>query len=193
MKTIKTLLTVLILFVTISSLKAQKGTLYANFPESFEHAPASDAGYGKKNLELKSGSWTLYGARIDSFANDKPVTGSSAVRMLGNNTKECYLRMNFDVPDGASKVTFWYSSYATKADKSSKFRLEYSTDNGKSWQQTGEVIEAVSKVKQQATYNLDLKGQVRFRIVKLALGSDKNDASIANGRLSLDDFAIYKN
>lgn len=54
------------------------------------------------------------------------------------------------------------------------------------------VIEAKSKVKQQAEFPLDIEGKVRFRIVKLALGNEKGDPSISNGRLSIDDFAVYK-
>lgn len=192
MSTIKILFASFLLVNLSAELKAQKGEIYPDFPESFEKKSDDDTGYKKKSVTLKSGIWTMYGARIDNFENDKPVTGTCAIRMVGNNTNDGYLRTDFDLEEGASKVTFWYSSYAAKGDKPCKFRLEYATDGGKKWKQTGEVIEAKSKVKQQAEFPLDIEGKVRFRIVKLALGNEKGDPSISNGRLSIDDFAVYK-
>jgi len=101
--------------------------------------------------------------------------------------------MNFDVKKGASKVIFWYSSYGAKADKPSTFRLEYSTDGGKTWTQTGEDIVAKVKHKQEASFIVDIQGPVRFRINKLGLGNGDADSTISNGRLSIDDFSIYQN
>ncbi len=172
-------------------VKAQKGEIYPDFPESFENKSEED-NYKKKSVTLKTGVWTMFGAKIDNFENDKPVTGTCAIRMLGSNKMDYYLRTDFDLEEGVSKVSFWYSSYSAKADKPCKFRLDYSTDGGKKWKPAGEVIEAKSKVKEKAEFDLDLEGKVRFRIVKLGLGDEKEDPSINNGRLSIDDFAVYK-
>ncbi len=101
--------------------------------------------------------------------------------------------MNFDVKKGASKVIVWYSSYGAKADKPATFRLEDSVDGGKNWIPLGEDVQAVHKTKQAASYEFDLKGTVRFRNHKLALGDGNADPNIANGRLSIDDFSIYQN
>lgn len=190
MKTIKILFAFFLSINFFTELKAQQGEIYPDFPESFENK--GEDNYKKKSVTLKSGIWTMYGAKIENTDNDKPVTGTCAVRMVDANTNECYLRTDFDLEEGASKVAVWYSSYGAKADKPCKFRLDYSTDGGKKWKQAGEVIEAISKVKQQAIFPLDIQGKVRFRIVKLALGDSKQGPSINNGRLSLDDFAVYK-
>lgn len=173
------------------NVKAQKGEIYPDFPESFEKKSEED-NYKKKSVTLKTGVWTMFGAKIDNFENDKPVTGTCAIRMLGANKMDHYLRTDFDLEEGVSQVSFWYSSYAAKADKSCKFRLDYSIDGGKKWKPAGEVIEAKNKTKEKAEFNLNLEGKVRFRIVKLGLGDEKEDPSINNGRLSIDDFAVYK-
>lgn len=193
MKNLKIKLMLLLIAAGMYSAKAQKGMLYPKFPESFEGQEIKPDGYAKATNELTTGRWWFYGARIDSFANDHPTSGKNAARFVGNNTKPAYVQMNFDLTDGASKVIFWYSSYGAKADKPCKFQLEYSVDGGKEWKKAGEEIEVKSKIKQAATINLDVKGNVRFRVQKLGLGSEKEDAAIANGRASLDDFSVYKN
>lgn len=191
MRATKILLAAVLMLSLAVKVKAQKGEIYPDFPESFENKSEED-NYKKKSVTLKTGVWTMFGAKIDNFENDKPVTGTCAIRMLGSNKMDYYLRTDFDFEEGVSKVTFWYSSYAAKADKSSKFRLEYSIDGGRKWKIAGDVIEAKSKTKEKAEYILELEGKVRFRIVKLGLGDEKEDPSINNGRLSIDDFAVYK-
>jgi hypothetical protein len=43
----------------------------------------------------------------------------------------------------------------------------------------------------QATFEMNITGPVRFRINKLGLGA--SSPTVFNGRLGLDDIAIYKN
>jgi len=193
MRSIKFQLVVLFLIGFGHTVNAQKGSLYPKFPESFEGQEIKSDGYANSVSQLNTGKWAFVGARIDSFVNDHPSSGKNAARLVGNNTKPAYVQMNFDLNNGASKVIYWYSSYGAKADKPCQLQLEYSTDGGKEWNPAGELIEVKSKIKQAATVELDVKGNVRFRIHKLALGSPKEDPSIANGRLSIDDFSVYKN
>lgn len=193
MKKVKIQLVILFFIGFIQNTMAQKGSLYAKFPESFEGQDIKADGYSNSTNQLNTGKWWFSGARIDSFINDHPSSGKNAARLVGNNTEPAYVQMNFDVESGASKVIFWYSSYGAKADLPCKLQLEYSTDGGGKWKPAGEVIEVKSKIKQAATVALDLNGAVRFRIHKLELGSSKSDPSIANGRLSIDDFSVYKN
>lgn len=170
---------------------AQKGELYPNFPESFEQPGEILPGYKKGNIKLGSGEWYFLGTRIDSTGNDKPSSGKYAARMVGSNSIPALLQMNFDLPDGASKVSVSYSVYGAKMDKSSKFALEYSIDGGKKWMVSGTEILAKSKTIQSVNFDLNLKGKVRFRISKLGIG--KASEEIENGRLCIDDFAVYKN
>lgn len=170
----------------------QKGTVYANFPEQFESPDtAAKSRYKKENLDLKSGNWTFDQSLLGAITDRDRVNGKQSVRFQQNRDKPCFLEMNFDLPNGASKVTLAYGSYYK--DPSCKWRLESSTDGGKTWTQEGKDIEDVTSKLQVATFNLDHKGKVRFRINKLGLGSSKDDPSIKNGRLCIDDFVVYQN
>jgi hypothetical protein len=103
---------------------------------------------------------------------------------------DAYVQMNFDLPNGASKVTFSYGAYYT--DASSTIKLEYSQDGGVTWQQTGEKVSDASAESKVAIFLMDIKGAVRFRINKLGLGPT-NGTSVFNGRLSIEDFAVFSN
>jgi endonuclease/exonuclease/phosphatase family metal-dependent hydrolase len=167
--------------------------LYPSFPESFEGAPEK-VKYDRQSLTLKTGEWILDNAVIQNTANDIPSSGTYAVRFIKDNTAPAYLQMDFDLPKGASKVTVAYSSYSAKADPLCMWALEYSIDRGKTWHQTGQEIVAENKrSKELATFNMSIKGQVRFRINKLGLGNSAANPDVKNGRLSIDDFAVYQN
>lgn len=161
------------------------GDLYRQFPEDFEEANPLKSTYAAANVTFRTGSWLLSNAIVGaSYNNDRQTSGLYSVRMAQNNTSSAYLQMNFDVAEGASKVTVQHSTYAT--DSVSKWQLEYSKNQGATWQAIGPVFTTHQGVKQQATITMDLSGNVRFRINKFALTSGNN------GRLSIDDIAIYK-
>lgn len=172
---------------------AQKA-LYPNFPEAFEWPDtAAKTHYKKADVKLKSGDWNLDQAILGALTNHDRFnpSGKQSIRMQQNRSKSAYLEMNFDLPDGASKVTVAYASYYK--DAPCVWKLEYSLDQGLTWKQAGQDIGTETKELKTAEFNLDLKGKVRFRINKLGLGDGKTDPSIKNGRLSIDDFAVYKN
>jgi len=162
---------------------------YPNFPESFEVSDGTFINYegGVREKSFPSGIWRLsqtaiVGARL--IYDDKPVTGVDALRMRQNLDTSTFIQMNFDVPNGASKVTVWYSVYFK--DVGSTWRLEQSKDAGKSWTQVGQDISDAEFVKKKAEFAVNVSGPVRFRINKLGRGSG------TTGRLTFDDFAIYK-
>jgi hypothetical protein len=183
------LMMVILLFASSTSF-AQK-SLYANFPETFDSPDTSAKSHYKKEMvTLKTGEWNFDYAILGALTNHDHFNGKQGVRMQQNRSKSAYIEMNFDLAEGASKVTIAYSSYYK--DVSSVWRLEYSTDGGATWTQTGKDIIADSKEIKTAEFPLDLKGKVRFRINKAGLGDGKQDPTIKNGRLSIDDFTIYK-
>jgi hypothetical protein len=168
------------------------GSLYANWPENFENPNPFKNTYAAGNIVFRTGTWRFDNAVVNLEANDRPVSPVYAVRMQQNLSVSSYIQMMFDVNNGASKVSVWHSSYGASADPPATWRLEYSTDGGTSWAQTGADVKSVSKTKQLATFIMDIPGKVRFRINKLGLGSNAVDPTIENGRLSLDDFSIYR-
>ncbi|SDD75553.1 DUF5689 domain-containing protein [Niabella drilacis] len=174
------------------------GKLYQGWPETFEDPYQTKTSYNMTAINnlvtMPTGIWyMLQCIQGNTAGRDRIVSGKQAVRFQQNLSSSALLQMNFDVPDGASKVTVWYGSYYT--DRSCTFRLEYSTDQGVTWHKTGNDISdahstAVSLTAKQAVFLMDIQGPVRFRINKLGLGTSDN--TISNGRLGLDDFAIYK-
>ncbi|WP_052496418.1 DUF5689 domain-containing protein [Pedobacter lusitanus] len=177
----------------IQDMLDASGPIYNGFPETFEFPDQSlKASYAAAVAALKTGSWLLDQAILaNTSGRDRfNPAGFQCIRMQQNLTVPGYVQMNFNVPNGASKVSLLYGSYYN--DASSSFVLEYSKDDGLSWVQTGKVINDASAVAKTATFLMDITGPVRFRVKKLGLGTT-NNTSINNGRLSIEDFAIYAN
>jgi hypothetical protein len=175
---------------TGADVQFSSGVLYAGFPESFESPDATTkASYnsGTNLINASTGTWYLLQAILaNTPVSDKyNVPGKQAIRMQQNLTTSGYVQMNFEVPDGASKVTVFYGKYST--DAKSTFRLEYSVNGGTTWTAVGSNINDMpDKGNKQATWTMNITGPVRFRINKIGTGTSNN------GRLALDDFAIYK-
>jgi hypothetical protein len=173
-----------------SDIQFSSGALYDGFPESFESpdvAVKSSYNSGTNLITASTGTWYLLQAILaNTPVSDKyNVPGKQAIRMQQNLTTSGYVQMNFDVPDGASKVTVFYGKYAT--DAKSTFRLEYSINGGTTWTAVGaNITDMPEKGNKQATWAVNITVPVRFRINKIGTGTSNN------GRLALDDFAIYK-
>lgn len=176
--------------LTYADMAFPSGKIYPGWPETFDNPDAPKDGYANRTVVLPTGSWwfqqTLLGV---TAGRDRIVSGTNAVRFQQNHaTSDAILQMDFDVPDGASKVTFFYGSYWN--DPTSWFRLEYSTDQGTTWHQVGENITDAHTTTQsmdskQAIFLMDIPGPVRFRL-------NRPQANNVGGRLGVDDFAIFK-
>jgi beta-xylosidase len=115
--------------------------------------------------------------------------GTWAVMM--NTNVATYLEMDFDLPYGASKFSFYYG-VATQTNANDVtvtsapiiVKAEYSQDSGATWTQLGEDL-TVTTVEDQyfKEYELDINGPVRFRI-------GKNNS---RARLMVDEIAVYEN
>lgn len=170
----------------IQDMENASGRIYPNFPESFEtHHDYQNAAFF---MELPTGTWRFNIAGLRNQVTDRIASGTHAIRFNLNNANPAYAQMEFDVPDGASKVTVYYARFG--GDPGSTWRLEYSIDQGATWKQTGEhVTDADSEIKLK-TFMMDINVPVRFRIHKLGLGT--STTTISNGRLNIDDFAVYQ-
>ncbi|GGF12743.1 DUF5689 domain-containing protein [Hymenobacter cavernae] len=174
------------------------GPIYAKFPESFEAVPASTKGSYNMNtaavpdntVTFGTGPWKLYQSILGNTSGRDRYTGAQGIRIQQNLSESAYVEMKFDVPNGATKVTLIYGAYYT--DPASSWKLEYSQDQGKTWKQTGQTITDAGNWQRSITFLMDISGPVRFRINKLGLGTS-NPPAVSNGRLGLDDIAIYEN
>lgn len=174
------------------------GRIYTGWPETFENPTGPKGSYNmtaiNNNMAFHTGEWHLFQSIIgDTQGRDRIVSGKYAIRFQQNLTVPSYLQMNFDVPTGASKITFWYGSYWT--DRSCSFMVEYSQDQGLTWTKMGETVTDAhttteSLTAKQAIYLMNVQGPTRFRITKLGLGSSSN--IISNGRLGIDDISIFR-
>lgn len=170
-------------------IKDPSGPIYASFPEDFEMGVLTSYSATEKVVALKTGDWGFTYGILGTSPNDrKSPVGIQSFRSQRNIAFPSILEMKFDVTKGVSKITFMYGS--TAEDPGCYYRLEYSTDMGITWHSvTGEDIYVDNKTVKTATYMVDFNGKVRFRIYKLGLGST---VVIDNGRLNIDDFAIYR-
>lgn len=178
----------------------QTGSVYLNFPEDFEAAAASSKSQFvmpaiNDKVAFKTGMWRIYQGIIgDKINQDKfnPV-GKQAIRLQEQLSVAAYLEMDFDLPNGASQITFSYGATnpATGTAVPSTFILEYSQDGGTSWTQAGNSLTSDATVAKEASFSLNIVGNVRFRINKLGLGA--NGAVVKNGLLNIDDFKVYQN
>src|SRR5690606_30084289 len=174
------------------------GSIYAGFPETFEPVDPADInkhwGPDPKVLALPTGNWLIdkKGGLRNVATVDKIVSGTHAFRSGFNVDHPIYFGMDFDVPDGASKVSFYYGTWgnesAPQQGETCMFRLEYSTDQGVSWTVVpNSTVTDPAWVAKQLSYDVDIDGPVRFRINRMGAAPNGDD-----GRLNIDDFAVYK-
>jgi hypothetical protein len=174
------------------------GPIYTGFPESFEAVPQATKGMYDMNtttvpdntVQFGTGRWKLYQAILGNTSGRDRYTGTQGIRMQQGLTVPAVVEMKFDLPNGATKVTLLYGAYYT--DAASSWKLEYSQDQGATWTQSGAVISDAGNWQRSITFLLNISGPVRFRINKLGLGAS-NPPTVLNGRLGLDDIAIYEN
>jgi hypothetical protein len=170
--------------------------LYPNFPEGWEihdegARKPSFTGVGPTGEQsdiFPSGEWLMediYSISTSSMVKNR--IGDYALLFRGGTTPK--LVMDFDLVQGASKLSFYYGAATQNATDSGGLpifvKVEYSQDSGNTWVQLGDLLEVTSAEEQYyKEYELDIKGAVRFRIVK-----DNATAS----RLMVDEIAVYKN
>ena len=147
-----------------NDIKFSSGALYAGYPESFETPDFSQkASYNitttNNDITLGTGSWKLTQAIIgNTVIRDKiNPPGKQCVRIQQNLTTSAYVQMNYDLPNGASKVTVFYGKYYT--DPASTFRLEYSINGGTTWVVvTPNISDMPERGVKQATFPLNIVG-----------------------------------
>ena len=134
-------------------------------------------GYGSyTNTFIQGQAFAWNTSNVGIYSGDPKTNGSMSCR-FGKNT-DSYIEMAEDVSDGASKVTFYAAKYGN--DAVATIQLQYSTNGGSTWTTVGSC--QANATWQQYIFNLDVTGNVRFKIVQTA-----------GSRLNIDDIAITSN
>ncbi|TZF81346.1 hypothetical protein FW774_18915 [Pedobacter sp. BS3] len=161
--------------------------LYANFPETWENGiPPLKTGNAGTSALFPTGEWlmtNMYPIKSNNITVSKH--GTYTVMIAAN--QETSLTMNFNLPYGASKFSFYYGAPVPGSDNKdlpNRLIAEYSQDSGTTWTALGPELQVTDvNTFYYQEYILDIKGPVRFRIHKLKTGD----------RLSIDDIAVYQN
>lgn len=163
--------------------------IYAGFPENFEDTQHTKFKYAADDIEIGSGLWRFDNFLIGDAAGDNK-NGSRSLRsqrgQTGSGPKNSVAEMLYDLPDGASKISFYHGICAS--DDPSSFKVQMSRNGGADWEDISEVIENASLLAYREIL-LDVEGPVRFRFYKLS----NVEAGRDEGRMNLDDIDIYPN
>jgi endonuclease G len=159
--------------LVIATAQQSSEAVYTGFPEGME--AGTKTSYTTANIALGSGSWSFNNALIGTSTSDRK-TGSKSARIQNTGI----LSMNFDLTNGATKVTISHAVYGS--DASSTWALFISTSQGSAWTQIGTAITSSSTTLQSAVFTLSYSGNVRFQLRKLS-----------GGRLNIDNISIEDN
>jgi endonuclease G, mitochondrial len=160
-----------VLLLCFLSSQGFAGTLYPNFPETFESARKTAYQFG--SVTLPSGTWELKNALLGACTDDVK-DGLQSVRLADTGT----LTLTAGLTAGAGTVTIAAGSFGNDAD--ALWQLWFSTDNGTTWTQSGGTITTSATSLTTTTFNPLAAGNVRLQVRK-----------ISGGRLNIDDIRVW--
>jgi endonuclease G len=146
----------------------------ATLSETFE--AGTKTAYAAANVTFSTGSWYLNNALVGNTTSDRKFNTKS-IRVQTTGT----VKMNFNATNGAGTVSIYHALYGT--DPSATWELWYSVNNGTSWSKAGSTITTATTTLTQATFSLNITGNVRFEIRKIS----------SAGRINFDNFTITDN
>lgn len=153
---------------------------YEGFPETFEDPQYRKASVNtNEDVQMSTGLWRFDLFITGNAAGDRK-NGAWCVRSHGSSTS--ILETLFDLPDGASKISFYHG--ICSADESSEFKVQASQDGGTTWEDISEVYTNTTTLMYREI-PLDIEGPVRFRFYRLPT------ATGTNRRMNIDDIDIH--
>lgn len=160
--------------LTLFALLFSVSTLQAQLFEDFESGEKRS--YAGASVTLSTGDWYMDEALIGNLQNDK-YNGSYSVRLDRRDGADANIYMQFDKANGANELSFYLANYG--GSSGNKLQVQYSTDQGSTWNDLGDEIEATSDLS-QVTLPVEVQGNIRFKFVHVA-GTD---------RMNIDDIRI---
>ncbi|QZA33284.1 5'-nucleotidase C-terminal domain-containing protein [Hydrogenibacillus sp. N12] len=146
--------------------------------EGFEQGTKQS--YAKDTVNLPTGPWELDDALLGTDARDKKI-GNQSIRIQKSGS----LTMNFDVTvTDVAYVELWHANAGFSGDVGGKWKLQYSIDQGQTWQDAGPEVPSGSTL-EKASFEIHHTGPIRFKV-------QKTDGSTQTPpRINIDDFAVY--
>ena len=142
--------------------------------ETWEGCTAN-GNYNATSIQGHAFAWNVSNAGL--YSGDEHSNGEMSCR-YGKNT-DSYIEMAEDLTDGASRISF-YAAKWNSSEANPTLQVLYSTNAGASWIAVGTCSPTVTW--QQFIFNLNVTGNVRFKILQTA-----------GARLNIDDIAITSN
>jgi len=148
----------------------------------FEGSGETKTSYATGTNSLSGLDWLLTQALIGTLDNDWKE-GLRSLRLGGH--EDSTLTLLEDVPDGLSRISFPYRRYGT--DPQVDWRVDISTDQGQSWNQTGSDFKAPdTDTIQTFSADLNIPDPVRVRIRRATMDGNTNTTK----RLNIDNIMI---
>jgi len=163
---------------------ALSGAAQAQYVVNFEGATETKSSYTAADISLSGLTWNLNEAVIGDLANDWK-NGLRSARLRGRNGS--VMTMTQDKTTGVGSLSFSYRRYGTDTSQQ-PWAVEYSTNSGVSWVQSGLNITATDIV-QVFSSNLNISGNVRIRIRLTTTPGTTGDRRMNIDDLSITDFA----
>ena len=144
------------------------GSIYSatSFFEDFEVEGQQSGNYSTTKYVGNAGEWKFNDAGVFKIKNEA-ANGEFYLRM--GKTSESSAETVADFEKGLGRVTLWAAGWSS-SDGSTKFKLQYSTDQGANWIDAGSVeIEAPqtsTKQYNQYTFTVNKTGKVRMKILQ---------------------------
>ena len=160
------------------------GAAQAQYVVNFEGATETKSSYTAADISLSGLTWNLNEAVIGDLANDWK-NGLRSGRLRGRNGS--VMTMTQDKTTGVGSLSFSYRRYGTDTSQQ-PWAVEYSTNSGVSWVQSGLNITATDIV-QVFSSNLNISGNVRIRIRLTTTPGTTGDRRINIDDIILTDFA----
>ena len=142
--------------------------------ETWEGIPTYQS-YSTTFIQGHAFAWNT--SDVGLWSGDQHANGTQSVRF--GKTAASYIEMAEDVANGASKITFYAANWSNN-ESAPTIQVQYSTNGGSTWTNVGTC--SPNATWQQYSFDLDVTGNVRFKIVQTA-----------GARLNIDDIAITTN
>ncbi len=152
---------------------------WADYSVDFEGAGETKGSYAAGNVTLSGIEWNMTEVMIGTDPGEA-VNGARAARLRGHGTSVMTMLQN--KTDGIGNISFYHKRYNTN-DPSIDWKVEYSTNNGASWQQAGPNFSPTNEVNTFIA-EVNVTGNARIRILPVSYTGS------SNRRINIDDILI---